>query len=209
MIMTLHTDTVPGVCESRNLRSTPSSDAKPRGSVPAALATWLSNHDFPNAHSRGIEGRTPLMLAALHGDDGLVEALIAHGVRIDALDDSGNHALWYACLGGAPAPILRLINEGAEIDHANDDDITCLMQAAASGRVELMQLLLAHGASEGLYAPDGRNALDMAAERGFELLRVSRRLGGETKASPGAPRRQHADPLRGEIEAHIAGEKAA
>ncbi|CAG9267836.1 ankyrin repeat domain-containing protein [Paraburkholderia unamae] len=207
--MSLHTDTVPFVRESGNRRPTPSSDAKPLGGVPAALATWLSNHDFPDAHSRGLEGTTPLMLAALHGDDGLVEALLAHGVRVDALDDTGNQALWYACLGGAPAPILRLINEGAEIDHANDDDITCLMQAAASGRVELMQLLLAHGASEGLYAPDGRNALDMAAERGFELLRVSRRLGGGTKDAPRAPERQRADPQRGAISAHMAGDKAA
>jgi ankyrin repeat protein len=72
------------------------------------------------------------MLAALQGEDGVLDALLAHGARLDALDDAGNGALWYACIGGAPAPILRLIEAGADVDHANDDDVTCLMQAAAA-----------------------------------------------------------------------------
>ncbi|MFP3801445.1 ankyrin repeat domain-containing protein [Paraburkholderia sp. SIMBA_027] len=187
--MSLHAENVPVTCvtrftrESASCRASPPADANPRQSASAALAAWLSGHDFPDVHSRGIDGVTPLMLAALHGEDSLVDALLDAGARFGALDDEGNHALWYACLAGAPAPILRLIEAGIEIDHANDHDITCLMQAAASGRVEVMHLLLSLGASEGLYAPDGRDALDMAADRGFELLRTARRLGD---AKPGA-----------------------
>lgn len=175
--MSLHTETVPAVRESASRRAAASADAASRNGTSTTLAGWLSSHDFPDIHSRGIDGVTPLMLAAFHGEDSVVAALLDEGARIAALDDEGNHALWYACLGGAPAPILRLVEAGTEIDHANDNDITCLMQAAASGRVEMMQLLLSLGASGRLSAPDGRNAFDMATDRGFELLRTVRRLG--------------------------------
>ncbi|SDC75552.1 ankyrin repeat domain-containing protein [Paraburkholderia lycopersici] len=206
--MSLHTKTVPVVRESASRRAAPRADTALRNGRSAALATWLSSHDFPDIHSRGIDGITPLMLASLHGEDRVVATLLDEGARIAALDDEGNHALWYACLGGAPAPILRLVEAGIEIDHANDNDITCLMQAAASGRVEVMQLLLSLGASEGPSAPDGRNAFDMAADRGFELLRTVRRLGNAKQGSPGAD--SHcADAGRPAIEADVFADKAA
>lgn len=196
--MSLHTETVPAVRESTSRCPAPH----------AALANWLSSHDFPDLHSRGIGGVTPLMLASLHGEDGVVAALLNAGARIDALDDDGNQALWYACLCGAPAPILQLIEAGIEIDHANDDDITCLMQAAASGRVEVMQLLLSLGASHAPSAPDGRNALDMAADRGFELLRTARGL-GYAKRRASAADCEVEDSARPAIEADVFVDKAA
>lgn len=208
--MPLPADAVPAIRECASRRAAPSAAGMDlRADAPAALATWLAWHDFPDPHSRGIDGVTPLMLAALHGEDGMVRALLAGGARIDALDDEGNSALWYACIGGAPASILRLIEAGIEIDHANDSDVTCLMQAAASGRVEVMQLLLSHGARENLYAPDGRNALDMAADRGFELLRAARRLTSGKPGRPGTPDLQIADPGRVATAANTIEGKAA
>ncbi|TCF97542.1 hypothetical protein BZM26_30935 [Paraburkholderia strydomiana] len=146
--------------------------------VPAALSAWLAYHGFPDAHSRSVNGETPLMRAAQHGEDAVVEALLALGARVDALDDNGNHALWFACLHGGPATILRLIDAGAPIDHVNDEDITCLMQAAASGRFCVLQMLLAHSANAELCAPDGRSALDMAADLGLQLLQTARQMEG-------------------------------
>lgn len=144
--------------------------------IPAALATWLAYHDFPDLHARAANGDTPLMRAAWRGEDAVAAALLAYGAAPGAVNDDGNGALWFACLHGNPVTIVRLIQAGAPVDHANDDDITCLMQAAASGRLEVLQILLAHGASANLYAPDGRSALDMAAERGLQLLRAARRM---------------------------------
>lgn len=141
----------------------------------AELATWLAQQDFPGPQARRDNGDTPLMRAAWHGEHEVVEALLADGAAPDAVNDEGNNALWFACLHGGPATILRLIQAGTPIDHANDDDITCLMQAAASGRLEMVHLLLAQGAAPDLSAPDGRSAFDMAADRGLELLRLARR----------------------------------
>jgi len=143
----------------------------------AELGTWLLHHDFPGFAARGVNGDTPLMRAAWHGEDAVVEALLADGAEPQAVNDEGNNALWYACLHGGPATILRLADAGVSLDHANDDGITCLMQAAASGRVGVLELLMALGATPGLSAPDGRSAFDMAADRGRDLLRAARRLG--------------------------------
>lgn len=169
----MHTDTALAVRERLPRRATQSTDAHLETVAPAALSTWLAYHGFPDLHSRGVNGETPLMRAAQHGEDTMVEALLAFGARADALDDDGNHALWFACLHGGPATILRLIEAGSPIDHANDDDITCLMQAAASGRLDVLRMLLAQGASAELRAPDGRNALDMAADLGLQLLHAA------------------------------------
>ncbi|VVD32921.1 Ankyrin repeat-containing protein [Paraburkholderia dioscoreae] len=175
--MIMHTDTALAVRERLPRRVAQSADARLETIAPAALSTWLVYHGFPDLHSRGVNGETPLMRAAQHGEDAVVEALLAFGARAGALDDDGNHALWFACLHGGPATILRLIEAGSPIDHANDDDITCLMQAAASGRLDILRMLLAHGASAELCAPDGRSALDMAADLGLQLLRAARHMG--------------------------------
>ncbi|WP_454720221.1 MULTISPECIES: ankyrin repeat domain-containing protein [Cupriavidus] len=174
--MTPSTDTAPAVA-GRALQPAPQAagDGAPPV-IPAALATWLAYHDFPDLRARGANGDTPLMRAAWRGEDAVAEALLAYGAPPDTVNDDGNNALWFACQQGNPVTILRLIQAGTPLDHANDDDITCLMQAAASGRLEVLQILLAHGASASLYAPDGRNALDMAAERGLQLLRAARRM---------------------------------
>ena len=141
---------------------------------PTELEIWLAQNDFPGPRARTLQGVTTLMQAAWRGEDGIVEALLSAGVPADDLDDNGNTALWYACLHGGPATIARLVHVGTPIDHGNDDGISCLMQATASGQVEVAQLLLKLGATWETCAPDGRDALEMAVDRGHELLRLAR-----------------------------------
>lgn len=137
------------------------------------LSQWLAWEDFPGPHARGAHGDTPLMRAAWLGHDDIVAALLDAGAQPDAVNDEGNTAFWFACLQGSPATILRLAEAGAPLDHANDDDITCLMQAAESGRLETMRLLMALGADTGPCASDGRGALDMALDRGLQMLELA------------------------------------
>ncbi|CAM3495505.1 MULTISPECIES: ankyrin repeat domain-containing protein [Cupriavidus] len=130
----------------------------------APLVIWLSKHGFHDADSVGVNGVTPLMEAALEGNDHIVATLLYEGVPVGMLDDEENSALWYACLNGSPKTVLRLIEAGLEIDHTNGDDLTCLMQAASSGRLDVMRFLMSLGANERLVAPDGRNALEMMTD---------------------------------------------
>ncbi|MFZ3120936.1 MAG: ankyrin repeat domain-containing protein, partial [Variovorax sp.] len=89
--------------------------------------------------------------------------LLACGAAADALDDQGNNALWFASLRGSVAIGRRLLAAGVAIDHANDDDLTCAMQAAARGHHAMLSMLLHHGADGDRCAPDGRTARDMVA----------------------------------------------
>jgi ankyrin repeat protein len=127
----------------------------------SALTIWLARQGFPGPLARHSNGDTPLMRAARQGEEGIVRALLAGGGALHAVNDDGNTALWFACLSGNADLITLLIESGSAIDHINDAGQTCLMQVCSRGRSATVQLLLAHGASASLYAPDGRNALDM------------------------------------------------
>lgn len=163
-------------CGIWDLPQTADTDVRPI--LPAALAAWLTQQGFPGLQARDVNGDTPLMRAAGKGEDAVVASLLAHGAEPDTVNDDGNNALWFACLHGSPATIRCLIEAGVPIDHANDDDVTCLLQAAASGRLDVLRLLLAQGATADLCAPDGRSALDIAADLGLQLLRLARRMPG-------------------------------
>lgn len=159
------------------------STANGRLLLPTVLTEWLAKQGFPGLSSRDTNGETPLMRAASLGAGAMVIALLAYGAAPEAVNDDGNNALWFACLQGGTVNILWLIEAGTPIDHANDDDITCLMQAAVNGRLEILQILLAKGADAGLYAPDGRSALDISADLGLQLLRLACRVSGSSPES--------------------------
>jgi len=155
--------------------------------LPIALRVWLARQGFPGLCSRDSGGDTPLMRAAGLGEETMLAMLLAYAAAPEAHNDEGNTALWFACQHGAPGAIARLLHAGCAVDHANDADMTCLMQAAQSGRLDIMQLLLAYGANPRLCAPDGRSALDMLAQQGLQLtplLQLGRSLPAPREATP-------------------------
>ena len=103
------------------------------------------------------------MVAAWRGAAAIAEALLAHGVALDAANADGNNALWLACVHGDPKQVARLVEAGVPLDHANDAGATCLMYAASSGKAEVLRTLLALGADPALRSGDDFTALDMAA----------------------------------------------
>ncbi|ABO58935.1 ankyrin repeat domain-containing protein [Burkholderia vietnamiensis] len=149
--------------------------ANPSGSpVEPALAAWLTSVGFVGPSARDAHDNTPLMVAAWRGARDAVDALLAHGVAVDAINADGNNALWLACVHGDPAGIERLARAGVPLDHANVTGATCLMYAASSGKAEVVRALLALGADPAIRSRDGLTALDMAATA--ECLQLLRRL---------------------------------
>lgn len=138
-----------------------------------AIASWLADHGFAHEDAHGAHGNTPLMYAAWRGEAAVVEALLAHGVRLDAINGDGNNALWLACVNGAPALIRRLVEAGVPIDHVNFTGATALMYAASASKPEVVKTLLELGADAALKTQDDFTALDMAAS--VECLRLLRR----------------------------------
>lgn len=138
--------------------------ANPSGKTPTPeLAAWLANEGFIGPDGRGAHGNTPLMVAAWRGAASIVDALLAHGVVLDAVNGDGNNALWLACVNGDPEVMKRLVAAGVPVNHVNTTGATCLMYAASSGKADVLRMLLALGADTTLRTQDDFSALDMAA----------------------------------------------
>jgi len=154
----------------------------PETGVPTgAVAQWLEQKGFDaaNVNSRARNRVTPLMLAAQQGDLPGVEQLLAAGAEVNLLNEDGNAALWFACVGDNAELVARLIRAGADIDNQNVNGATCLMYAASTGKLAVLGTLVAAGAGLWPETPDGFTALDLAS-----TLPVLRFLKPHYAASP-------------------------
>lgn len=158
-----------------------------RGTHPAAtpaaegmardLGVWLLEQGFdPTNLERPVaHAMTALLHAARAGRSEIVQALLAAGAAVDAVNSDGNNALWLACFADSPACAELLIRAGVAIDQANLTGATALMYAASAGRDRMVQLLLQAGADPERRNQDDFTAFDMAAtETAYFLLRPRR-----------------------------------
>jgi serine/threonine-protein phosphatase 6 regulatory ankyrin repeat subunit B len=132
-------------------------------------------------------GSTPLWLAC-HGNDRksgvptsdrawylsldrreLVVLLLQYGAHPNQVSCRGQTPLNAAATAGDFAVVMRLLEAGADIDHADEQEITSLMYASYFGHDMVVKFLLDGGAS-----PDPRrgaaSALMFAAERGHDAI---------------------------------------
>lgn len=115
-------------------------------------------------------GRTPLMMGAKTKDINTARRLIELGANVNAGQDGGvnevgSTALMYASRTKENAAMVNfLINQGAEIDVADEHGKTALMQAAWYGRIENIVALIDAGANHKLVSSRGLSALDYATQ---------------------------------------------
>ncbi len=105
---------------------------------------------------------TPLVHAALNGNEDMVRFLLAHGARLDTEDLEGRGILHLLALAHAEHAgrdsldgrlleiALLLIEAGADVNHADYGDETALYAAAGNGDTDFATLLLEHGAASSL-----------------------------------------------------------
>lgn len=75
----------------------------------AAMAQWMLEHTGCDVNHRNLAGQTALMMAALFGQDGVVEHLLAHGADPSLADHQGNTATSLA-QGQGLTHILNLLS---------------------------------------------------------------------------------------------------
>ena len=100
-----------------------------------------------------------------------IEALLAAGCDIDALDDHGQTALMNAARDGRLAVAHLLIQRGASLNHHAKYGLTAVMLAVIRDHEDIVRLLVDAGADlslRGSGAPGfhDRTALDLAKARG-------------------------------------------
>jgi hypothetical protein len=88
-----------------------------------------------NIEARDAVGRTPLMCAAMQGNDAVARVLIAHGANMNAVDNTGRTPLNWAIWGENPAIIAMLRDRGANQGNSASFGLsgTDLLQAAGAG----------------------------------------------------------------------------
>ncbi|MDZ4848393.1 MAG: ankyrin repeat domain-containing protein [Pirellulaceae bacterium] len=111
--------------------------------------------------------RTALMLAAFDGHNSIVAYLIEHKADVNARDLNQRTALMYAASGPNAETVRLLADAGSDVNAIDgEENWTPLMFAAAEGHVEVVKILLAHGAKVESKDVDGETALQFAQSKG-------------------------------------------
>jgi len=127
-----------------------------------------------NPNVANNEGRFPLMDAAINGNDALVQALLAHHADVNGNNDAGP-ATWRAAENGHASTLTLLINSGADLLLRPNPVLpgrrfwSFMGCAADDKRLDIIDLLLAHGISVDDKGADGTTALMLATEHGQNL----------------------------------------
>lgn len=120
------------------------------------VAAVLAADPQTRIDARNAAGESPLMLAALRGQEVLVVQLVARGASV-------NHRGWtplhYAATGGHARVAAFLMGAHADVNAESPNGTTPLMMAAMYGNGATVKLLLESGAD-----PDVRNDLGLSAE---------------------------------------------
>jgi uncharacterized protein len=133
---------------------------------------------------RNAKDESPLMLAALKGQQDLVTRLIARDADINK---PGWTPLHYAATGGHVAIMKQLLESYAFIDAQSPNGSTPLMMAAMYGSSAAVQLLLDEGADTAMKNQLGMTALDFAqrANRQDAVRLLSTAAGASKRPSDG------------------------
>jgi thiosulfate/3-mercaptopyruvate sulfurtransferase len=122
----------------------------------------------------GLNGNTPLLLAALEGNAMMVARLIEAGANLYAVNHDYNGVLFNASYADSPEIIRMLVEAGADVNDTNEEGTTPLMYAASAGRVECVRMLLQLGANPKLHNQDGFSAIELTSNRDvFKALRCA------------------------------------
>lgn len=92
--------------------------------------------------SRTMDGTTPLMLAARHAVEGMVDDLINAHAEVDTVDNHGKTALHWAAAVNNVEALSSLLRAGAKKDAQTEREETALFLAAREGSYEAVKLLL-------------------------------------------------------------------
>jgi len=114
----------------------------------------------------GSGGGDPLWIAAFRGYDDVVLQLLAAGANPNlrnCLDVAVRHSPSFVT-------IYLLLENGADVDARDQQDMSALHFAALYGRTEPVRLLLKYGAKVEFVAESGKTAEDYARENGYPVI---------------------------------------
>lgn len=132
----------------------------------------LLREDRSLASAYAPDGFYPVGLAAFFGHLDAVKTLIAAGADVNAAArNSFKVRAIHAAVAGKNMDIVRaVIAAGADVNAAQQAGFRPIHEAGTSGKRELAELLLKHGADPTLKNDEGKSAIDLARDKGHTDL---------------------------------------
>ena len=141
------------------------------------IVQLLVDAHFP-IETKTSEGYTALILSAYDNHPDTLKALLAAGANACAADRNGNTALMGALFKGETNIANTLLDTHCAIDQTNNAGETALSFAALFGRLDMIPVLVAHGANINHVDARGGTALQMAlAQRNTSAADALRQAG--------------------------------
>lgn len=120
-------------------------------------------------HVHNETGLSALSAAAIHGSSEAIEALIAAGADVHAVDEQRMTVLHDAAYYNRASAIKMLLAHGAKVDAVDLSGSTPLHRAAFHGGTDAIKALVAGGAAvDAARGDDGHTPVHLAAQNGFE-----------------------------------------
>ncbi|XP_071086553.1 putative ankyrin repeat protein RF_0381 [Haliotis cracherodii] len=159
------------------------------------IVEYLITHKIADIESRGHFGRTPVMTAAVQGQQKVFDLLVGKGCNLSAVDDTGYNILHLACVGGnVPIVEYLITHKIADIESRGHFGRTPVMFAAGLGKQQVFDLLVGKGCNLSAVDYDGNNILHHAAYAGTE--RIVNRLLSESAVEVSATNNRGATPVQ-------------
>jgi len=129
-----------------------------------AQISHLLATDVKAVHEYSGDGFSALHLACYFGQADVAKLLLENGAEIDKITMNGSdlRPLQSAVASCHLDVVKVLLKFKPDIDVQMFGGFTALMSATALGDEEMIELLINHGADQGLKADDGRSATDFA-----------------------------------------------
>lgn len=119
-----------------------------------------------NINERDHNGNTPLMWAALFGNEKMVRILLENGASLNLQNDKGETALFLSLSNQHYSITLYLMDHGADVNIPNLEELTPLHVAVVMGNCEIVQNLIKRGAYVNSKDDSGDTALHFAVREG-------------------------------------------
>ncbi len=115
---------------------------KSRQSVVSLIDTWLVNKtvttNLPNDSKSLYKGKTPLMIASRNNDICRIKKLLESKVDVNAIDEEGRSALFYAAAAGHKEAVNELLNAGIDLLIEDKSSKTARHYACINNKLDLM-----------------------------------------------------------------------
>jgi len=117
--------------------------------------------------SKNSEGLTPLMFAAKHGYNDIVNFLTQRTNDLNEEDANSLTILMHRLLENDFKMARKMLSRGADINYINRNGFTPLHLCVKMKRTDAVRFLLEKGAIQHIVDMEGRDACDMAQDNGI------------------------------------------